>query len=63
MGRKKRETPACTVRMDADLVKMAKLVAGYLGTDMAAYLSKLCRPMVERDFAKLVQKSSRRGDE
>jgi len=49
--------------MDADLVKMAKLVAGYLGTDMAAYLSKLCRPMVERDFAKLVQKSSRRGDE
>ena len=63
MGRPKRAIPGCTVRMDADIVKMAKMIAAQRGTDAAGYLSAVCRSIVERDFAKLVQKTSRKGEE
>ncbi len=52
MGRKKRERPAKTVRLDADLITKAKTLADDQGTDVANYLSGLIRPVIEREWVR-----------
>ena len=52
MGRKKRERPAKTVKIDADLVTKAKTLADDEGTDVSNYLSSMIRPMIEREWVK-----------
>jgi hypothetical protein len=59
VGRKKRERPARTVRMDADLISMADLLARKKGVPVGVYLSGLFRSAIEREYARLVEKSSR----
>jgi hypothetical protein len=52
MGRKKRERPAKTVRLDADLITKCKSLADDQGTDVSNYLSALIRPVIEREWVK-----------
>src|SRR4051794_38967859 len=40
------------VKLDADVVRNAKIVATFQDTTLAEYLSELLRPLVERDLAK-----------
>jgi hypothetical protein len=58
VGRKKRERPARTVRLDADLIAMAELLARKQGATTGEYLSTVVRPIIERLYAKLVRMSS-----
>jgi len=39
------------VKIDAEVVKTAKIIAAYRGVTMAEYLSGLLAPMVMRDLA------------
>ncbi len=52
VGRKKRERPAKTARLDADLVTKAKAMADDAGVDAAKFLSELIRPVIEREWIK-----------
>lgn len=40
------------VRLDSDLVSMARYVTARRGASLVKYLSDILRPVVERDFAK-----------
>jgi hypothetical protein len=62
VGRKKRERPAKTVRLDADLVTKAKAMADDAGTDAAKYLSELIRPVVEREWIKFQRRMMEGGE-
>jgi hypothetical protein len=52
VGRKKRERPAKTARLDADLVTKCKAMADDAGVDAAKWMSELIRPVVEREWVK-----------
>jgi hypothetical protein len=63
MARKKKpdaagqQAPAGTavVRIDADLARMANIIATVTGEDMSAVLSPLLRPQLEARYAKVVR--------
>lgn len=52
VGRKKRDKPAKTARLDADLVTKVKSLASDQGLDSTRYLSDLVRPLIDREWAK-----------
>jgi len=52
VGRKKREVPAKTARLDADLVTKCKAMADDAGVDAARWMSDLIRPVVDREWIK-----------
>lgn len=56
MGRKKKpeEAQTAVVRVDADLARMASIIATATGRDVAAVLSPHLRPHLEREYAKVV---------
>lgn len=62
VGRKKRERPARTARLDADLVTKAKAMADDEGVDVAKYLSNLIRPVVEREWVKFQRRMMQGGE-
>lgn len=41
-----------TVKLDADVVRIAKIVAAYREVSVAAYLSDVLLPIVQRDLEK-----------
>jgi hypothetical protein len=45
------------VKVERDIVTKAKLIAADQGKPMASYLSDILRPIVERDWAKMVLKA------
>lgn len=51
-----------TVKIDADVVRMAKLVALERKTTIAEYLTELLRGQVSRDFAKSVRRLTTEED-
>jgi len=62
VGRKKRERPAKTARLDADLVTKAKAMADDAGMDAAKFLSELIRPVVEREWIKFNRRMMEGGE-
>jgi hypothetical protein len=44
-------------KIDRDLIQKAKLIAADRGTSQAAYLSAILRPVVEKDWAKMIRKA------
>jgi len=62
VGRKKRHVPARVVKLDGDLVTRAKTLAGDVGMDTAQYLSGLLRPIIDREWSKLVKRASDAGE-
>ena len=60
VGRKKRQIPSRTVRLDADLVAIADLLARRQGLHVSDYLSALLRPFIEKEWAKEVEKTSKK---
>ena len=61
VGRKKRDVPAKTARLDADLVTKCKAMADDVGLDAARWMSDLIRPVVEREWVKF-QRRMMEGD-
>jgi hypothetical protein len=63
MARVKRNDVA--VKLDADVARLARIVAAERGQPIAAYISDILRPIVERDAAevgaKLVKKPEPTG--
>ncbi len=63
MGRPKRERPAKTVRIDADLVTKAEMIARDMGhVTIGQYISTMLRPAIEREWSKLVRKKASQDD-
>lgn len=60
MPRKKSDTgpKLAGTKIDRDLAHKAKMIATDRGIPAATYLSAILRPTVERDWAKLVRKTS-----
>jgi hypothetical protein len=52
VGRKKRNVPARTCRLDADLITKCKAMADDAGVDAARWMSDLIRPVVERAWTR-----------
>jgi len=50
--RKKRDIPARVVKLDGDLVTRAKQLGQDCGLDTGAYLSRLIRPVLEKEWVK-----------
>lgn len=50
------------VRIDADLAAKAKMVATDQGKTLAAYLSELLRPGIDRDFGRIVKRVAEAGE-
>ena len=45
------------VKIDAEVVRQAKIVAAYKDTSLAEYMSELLRPIVERDLREYSRRS------
>jgi len=63
VGRKKRPIPARVVKLDADIVGSAEMLAKRSGLTVADYLSRILRPIVDREWNKMVRKASEKGSE
>jgi len=63
VGRKKRNVPARVVKLDADLVGTAEMLAKRQGLTTADYLSRLLRPILDKQWAAMVRKASEEGGE
>jgi hypothetical protein len=63
VGRKKRPVPTRGTKLDTDLVSKAELLARNEGVSTGDYLSAILRPVIEREFAKLVRKASEGASE
>jgi hypothetical protein len=48
-------------KVDRDLIHKAKLIAADRGEPMAGYLSAILRPVVEKDWAKMIRKAGSEG--
>jgi reverse gyrase len=59
MGRKKKgegdSPPTVTVKLERVLVGRAKIVATEMGVDLAQYLSDQLRPVVNKDWTKVLR--------
>ncbi len=54
----KRKRDDVTVKLDAELVRIAKVVAAYRDITIAEYLSERLRPLVDLDHIEEMQKHS-----
>jgi hypothetical protein len=50
-----------TVKLDAEVLRVAKIVAAYRGVTVADYLSELVRPLALKDLQREQAKGSPRG--
>ena len=48
-----------TVRVDADILRKARIVAAIKGLSLAEYLSEVLRPAVDREHAELVTEEAK----
>jgi hypothetical protein len=56
-GRPKKLTGEGTqVRIESDLVSMARLIVASRGTELTSYLSEILRPRVMKDYAAMIRK-------
>ena len=63
MGRPKRHRPAKTIRIDADLISRSEMLAKDQGEmTIGEYVSSLLRPLVDREWAKLLRKKAGEGE-
>jgi hypothetical protein len=51
------------VKLDADVVREARIVAAYRGIAMAEYISEILRPIVHRDLEEESRKALGKHDE
>ena len=63
VGRKKRPIPARVVKLDADIVGTAEMLAKRSGITVADYLSRILRPIMDREWNKMVRKASEEENE
>lgn len=49
-------------KIDADVLKKAKLVAAHRSITLAEYLSEMLRPLVDRDVARLARDLTKKSD-
>lgn len=51
------------VRIDRDLVTMARTLAGYRGAAISEYLSDLLRPVITKEYRAMVKELGEEGGE
>jgi hypothetical protein len=62
MGRPRKPTgEGSPVRIDRDLVTMARTLAGYRGAAMSEYLSDLLRPVITKEYRTMVKDLEKEG--
>src|SRR3954463_2213419 len=61
-GRPKKLTGEGTqVRVESDLVSMARLIVANRGTELTTYLSDILRPRIVKDYAAMVKRLEAEG--
>jgi hypothetical protein len=63
MAKKKARGVGMMVRIDPDIVRMARIIAPAKGVAMGDYLSDILRPTVSRDYVKEVKRLESEGGE
>jgi hypothetical protein len=63
VGRKKRSIPVRTLKAEEDLVIKARVLAQDQGLDIATYVSRILRPVITREWAKMIQRTAKEGGE
>jgi hypothetical protein len=53
--------PTVPIKVDRHIAAKAKIVASDLGIDLAQYVSDALRPIVERDWSKIVKRIDSSG--
>jgi hypothetical protein len=61
VAKKKPRGVGLMVRMDPDVVRMARVIAPTKGMAIGDYLSGLCRPGVSRDYVKEIERLKKQG--
>jgi hypothetical protein len=63
MGRPRKPTgEGSPVRIDRDLVTMARTLAGYRGMAISEYLSDLIRPVIAKEYRVMVKALEQEGE-
>ena len=62
MAKKKAGLKLGAVKLEVDLITRAKLIAADQGKPLAGYLSDSLRPVIDRDWAKMIRKSEEGGE-
>jgi hypothetical protein len=57
MTKKKPDLKLGAVKLEVDLITRAKLIAADQGKPLAGYLSASLRPVIEKDWARMIRKS------
>lgn len=55
MGRPKSDRQDVSIKFDKTLAGKARLIAQGRGITMTAYLSEMTRPIIDRDYARLMR--------
>jgi hypothetical protein len=63
VAKKKARGVGIMVRIDPDVVRMARVVSPTKGLAMGEYLSEILRPAVRRDYANEMKRLEREADE
>lgn len=63
VGRKKRAVPGRTTKIDGPILDKAELLARKAGLTTGDYLSRILKPIIDREFSKLVRKTAEGGEE
>jgi hypothetical protein len=61
VAKKKARGVGLHVRIDPDLVRMAKVIAPAEGRALGDYLSDIIRPVVSREYAKVMKRLEQEG--
>jgi hypothetical protein len=62
MSLKKTELKLGAVKLEVTLITRAKLIAAGQGKPLAGYLSESLRPIIDRDWAKMLRTADKGGD-
>jgi hypothetical protein len=63
VAKKKARGVGIMVRIDPDVVRMARVIAPIKGLSMGDYLSDICRPVVSREYLAEIRRLEKQGGE
>jgi hypothetical protein len=61
VAKKKARGVGILVRIDPDVVRMARIIAPVKGLAVGDYLSDICRPVVGRDYVNEIKRLEKEG--
>jgi hypothetical protein len=63
VAKKKARGVGIMVRIDPDVVRMARAIAPAKGVALGEYLSDICRPVVSREYVAEIRRLEKQGGE